>query len=502
MTVLAPRDCLTSKLLGDEYPYWWRADDGVIHWFRHPEDAVSAMPVEHRTVDPVAVLSLLSFQYVCLDRTMVQGIERLPWLGTIWGTGELEFSPAPPHGMRRIPMEDIAKGLLKKLEGEILRYAEGREVVYVLLSGGMDSRVMAAVIARLQQRGELKAEVETVTWGRPGTRDVVYAERLSNYHGWAWHWAELDDASYWANFEFGAVALGAEVDPKHLHRMDWFRHARSNSVVLAASYGDSVGRAEFSSLHLSNVPPLTPSDRNRLLRPTVREWAWTRLERDLCALRERHGPRSELGWREVERQAHYMRRMLCHTMCTINRWTRVEQVFVAPEVFGFMWGLDPVLRTNEIYMHMLRELDPLLLELAWARTGARYDTGGGSDTLERDFHRYGLWLRTNHAEDIGELLFGDRTIDRLRLFDMDQLRWMYEDWRRERPADNTSLCTELSSVAALSEFARRFDLSPPQLEHPSPPMLRPRLKGHASKYQARASQKLRRLSRPLRMRIK
>jgi hypothetical protein len=79
---------------------------------------------------------------------------------------------------------------------------------------------------------------------------------------------------------------------------------------------------------------------------------------------------------------------------------------------------------------------------------------------------------------------------------------MYEDWRRERPADNTSLCTELSSVAALSKFARRFDLSPPRLEHPSPPMLRPRLKGHASKYQARASQKLRRLSRPLRMRIK
>lgn len=501
MPILDPTTNLSSELLGDDYPYWWCDDDGRVHWFRTPEDAIEALPAERRTVDPISVLSLFSFQYICLDRTMVQGVRHLPWLSTLWGTGELQFLPAPHHDQRQMPIEEVAASFLERLEAEILRYVRSYERAYLLLSGGMDSRVMAAVVARLEARGEFDATVEAVTWGEANSRDVVYAERLADHYGWQWHWAELDEARYWANFQFGAVALGAEVDPKHLHRMDWFREAEPNSVVLAASYGDSVGRAEFSSIHLNDLPPLVPSDRNRLLRPEVREWAWPGLEEDILAPRQRHGTRGELGWLEIERQAHYMRRMLNHAMCVINRWTHVEQVFVAPDVYGFMWGLDPSLRTDEVYVRMLRQVDPTMLEVAWARTGARYDTGEGSDDLAKSFHRYGLWLRRDHADDIGELIFGDPTVERLRLFDMDQLRWMYDEWTRERPADNTSLSTQMSSIASLSILARRFEISAPRFDHPSEPAMARWIAARVRRSGARVSQKVRRLSRPLRMRL-
>lgn len=500
MPVLCNDKRLSTNLLGDSYPYWWIAD-GDVHWANFADEAMEEFPVDQRRIDPVAVLSILSFEYICLDRTLVQGLSRLPWLGAIDASGVVRFAEAPPHGNRQASAEEIADGFYRRYRRELLDYIEGYDHIYLLLSGGMDSRVMAGTLRQLQREGRVDTPIAAVTWGVEDCRDVVYARQLAEHFGWDWHYAPLTSETYWDNFELGATVLGAENDPKHLHRMDWFENAIPNSVVLAASYGDSVGRAEFSSRHLLDIQPLEPNDRSRLLAPNIYSRVRSKLLADIQRIRTRHGARSNRGWLEIERQCHYMRRHLCATMDIINRWTDLKQSFVTPEVFGYLWSFDPKCRTDEVYTQLLRKLDSALLDVPWARTGTRYD--GSDDNVDRQhrraFHRYGYWLRTDHADKICDLLF-DGTLRRLKIFDIDQVRWMFHDWQRERPQDDTSLCTQISSLAALSIFADRFELQEcePVTDSSGP---KDRIEGVTRRQLARLSQMGRRVSRPWRMRI-
>lgn len=490
----------SSDMLGNCYPYWWRDETGirVSQW---ASDAFPQVAPERRTVDPVAVLSMLGFEYICQDRTVVQGVHRLPWLSTLHPNGEVTYAEAPPHGDEVTDPDDLAQRFYDAYRKELRRYCTNADKVFVLLSGGMDSRVMAGTLHNLQEEGLVASTVEAVTWGIPESRDVAYSQHIARILGWKWNHVPLTSETYWSNFELAARQLGGEVDPKHLHRMDWFATVPPNSVVLAASYGDSVGRAEFSSVHLTQLAPLEPNDRNRILRRDAYVRSVEHLRADIRSLRERHGERSELGWREVERQAHYMRRHLCNTMCVINRWAKIEQSFVNPEVYRLMWAQTPETRTDEMYTHLLRLVNPELLEMPWARTGARYGSKGALDALSKSFHQYGLWLRRDHADRIEALLFGGR-LDSLEIFDMNQVKWLFREWKRERLADNTTLCTQLSWLATLARTCEIYDIQPPRwgaLERSAISELADRVYGSALKSVARASQVGRRVTRPLRV---
>jgi len=497
MPVLDGSQRLCTRTLGDTYPYWWRAADGRVHTSEFFADAMAEAGSAARTLDPVAVLSILSLQYIALDRTLVQGVSRLGWMSEVDADGVERYEAAPVHGVRQAAPAQIARELRVLLEREVLGYCRGKSKVYLLLSGGMDSRVMAGVVAALQRRGELSMPVVAVTWGIEQSRDRQYAEQIAKHYGWEWHWAELNAQHYWAQFELCATQLGAEVDPKHLHRMDWFARAERDAVVLAASYGDSVGRAEYSSLHLGVVPRLAPAERYRLLKPTVRDAAWLQLVHDIEAIRGRYGVRSELGWRELERQSHYMRRMLCTTTGVIGRWCSLKQLFTQRDILELMWGLDVSCRQGETYGELLRDLDPKLLDFAWARTGQRYDNGAGEDArFTKRHHRYGQWLRGEHADRLGELLF-HRKLAELEVFDLGQIEFMYREWRRERTADDTSLATQLSSLAVLSLAAQRFDITAPVSYDARGP--RAKARGFLETRAARAYQVARRVSRPWRV---
>lgn len=486
-----------SRALADWYPYWF-VEGGVTRWSRWAGEAAAALPAQRRQLDPVSVLSLLSFEFICLDRTMVDGVSRLPWMGGVDERGAVHTFYAPPHGTTRLTPEAIARELWTRLSNELADATAGAKRVYVLLSGGMDSRVVAGVLRGLQRSGRLTVPVEARTWGIEGTRDVVYAERLARTLGWHWEHLPLGPEHLWRNFETGAQFLGAECDPKHLHRMTAFEGTEPGAVVVAGSYGDSIGRAEYSSRHLSVVEPLTPSDKFQLLKPRWREWAEPRLHADIYALRDRHGSRSELGSRELERQAHYMRRQLCHPMSIINRWAKLHQAFSSPEVFGFMWSLDASVRNDQVYRALLQTFASDLLNVEWARTGGRYQSGNeAGDTLRKGFHRYGRWLRVDLKDRLLPLL-DDGVLEHLEIFDMRQVRFMTREWLRERDGDDTMLATQLSMLGVLSMFARRFELEAPRERAPF--SLGTTVAQQPRRYLARAKQVAARLSRPLRFR--
>jgi asparagine synthase (glutamine-hydrolysing) len=88
--------------------------------------------------------------------------------------------------------------------------------------------------------------------------------------------------------------------------------------------------------------------------------------------------------------------MLGSAMSVIDEVVPLAQAFTSWPVVRFMWSLEPQCRTDEVYLHVLRNLDAELLEIPWARTGRPYLCDDQpADDLKRSFHDYGAWTRVN-----------------------------------------------------------------------------------------------------------
>ncbi len=463
MQTLTHAEELSNLTLGGDYPYWHCPQDAAVEWTLFADEAVKAIPVEERWLDPVAVLSMLCFGYICLDRTLIKGLNRVPWFGIVGPSGNVSYEPAPAHGNKETDPGRLGQMLLEKLREEVAQMCNGHDRIWCLLSGGLDSRVVAGVIRELQRSGDVSGEVHSVTWGREQCRDVVYARRMADHFGWEWHHVPMSTEDYWQNFRRSAEYLGAEVSPAHVHRMDWFSQVPRGDLVIAASYGDSVGRAEYSSTHLTALRGLRPFERYEILAPGLLGELLPQLKRDILALRQRHGDRSETGWFEIEQQAHYMRRLIAHVLGLINRWCSIQQAMVSPSVFSVMWAHSPRVRTNAVYAELLERLDPPLLDIPWARTGLPFRDRVSSqpDSLPKDFHEYGLWLKRDHADKLEELLFGSG-LEKLKVFDMNQLHWMFREWKSLDVREYAGLADKLTWIATLAEFVRMYHVGSDQ----------------------------------------
>ena len=136
-------------------------------------DAVSEAP-QALTWDVAGILGVLSLGYTTGERTLLKEVREQPWLSEITPGGEPRLKPIPPHDTLDLPAKVIAEKLFHLLREEVLHACRGRERIYILLSGGLDSRIVAGVIARTLAAGELSAQCVAVTWGMPDSRDVVY----------------------------------------------------------------------------------------------------------------------------------------------------------------------------------------------------------------------------------------------------------------------------------------------------------------------------------------
>ncbi len=83
-----------------------------------------------------------------------------------------------------MPANEIAQELKSRLLDEAIGYLQGKSQVGILLSGGMDSRMLAGVIRELQLRGDWSGQVIAFTWGVDGSRDVKYAQQITRMFSW------------------------------------------------------------------------------------------------------------------------------------------------------------------------------------------------------------------------------------------------------------------------------------------------------------------------------
>nr|WP_321459187.1 asparagine synthase-related protein [uncultured Vibrio sp.] len=427
------------------------------------EKHISKFDLQGRLIDPVSVMEFLMKNYIFSNRTMVQGIERTPWMAKLEAQDSTSWSNLnlPPHLNKTKSAPEIAKELKQLLEAEALEFLSGKKNIGILLSGGMDSRIVAAIVRQLQITGKFTGDVTALTWGLEDSRDVVYAQRIAHSFGWDFCYKPLTEEVLYNNI-FLTAERGAEYSPVHLHAMEDVSKTIGIDGILAGSYGDSIGRGEYSGRKTSELPHILDRHMNHFafLRASVEKAAIHDVRADLERERSRFPGRSEMSYREVEMQQHYMRRQLNACMEVIDDRIPLYQMFTSPDVFGFMWSLDPSCRTDDNYEHLLELLPGNLLDIPWARTGHRYNKANSivEDTLTSRNNCYGKWLRHDlRSTVLNEINSG--ALQELGIFNEKSLDMWTKHWPKTTYAKADRLDEKMAWLASFSIFVRNNNLT-------------------------------------------
>jgi hypothetical protein len=417
--------------------------------------------VQHRVIDPAAIVEIFSKNHCFADRTPIQGIQRTPWMARPDAAGEgWEFCEIPEHGERLISTEAAAGELFSRLQEEVLELVEGRTTVGILLSGGMDSRMVAGALDRLITTRRLdNVRVVALSWGNENSRDAVYAAEIARRLGWEWEHFVVSAEDVLRNIHETAKR-GCEYSPIHLHAMPRIRELGGLDCILAGSFGDSVGRAEFSGKNVHALQPLDTgiSNRYHMLDPHLYRSHHDALHEDLETYHRRF-PRPEPYQQcELDQQLHYMRRMINPCMGVINEKIPVFQLFSKPSVFGFMWSMAPHLRNNDIYRSMMQHFSHRLDDIPWARTGLPFpQTQGEADGLGKIHDSYRQIINHEIFDTVRQMVLSTE-VSRLNLFNMDALESLLTCNRILPHASRTWLDDKLLWIASLSEFARLYQV--------------------------------------------
>lgn len=404
-----------SQSLVDYYKYYCK-DGQHVSRYQSLEDLIYKSNDCH-SIDEVSILEVLNRYFMFADRTIFQDVKRTPWMGQYDAEkSSWSFYDIPGHGLKSDVSEtEIADKLFNLLCDEVNLYVKNSKNIGILLSGGMDSRIVAGVLHYLMDKGDISvASVTAYTWGVDDCRDVVYSKRIADLYGWKWKHYRVDAENLWENFKI-AGERGCEFTGLHLHAIPQIcRTIKSEvDVMLAGSYGDSVGRAEYSGKHVTELGPVYHNMRNPswLLKSAVYDQIKNQWKDDVETYHRQFPREQPYQQHELDYQIHYMRRMLNPCMELLNEKVEMHQVFTHPTVFGFMWSLDPKLRNDTIYKLLLERHNPELLIIPWARTGLQYPLKDGEpDQFKKKHHLYSKYMHENLIHRIESRLLGHQSI--------------------------------------------------------------------------------------------
>lgn len=461
--VLQGKDQVGTDAFGVFCPYWRATDDGVIV-ADNASDIISKMPSESRVIDPTAVLELLQFNHVLGGRTLVEGISRMPWRASLLADGRLTKHPPLPHGDVAMTPDRAAIRFQELLVEELLSVCRERSEIYLLLTGGLDSRIVAGTLKTISAK--LSSKIRCVTWGSLQSRDYAYAKRIADWFGWDFIHVPIDAESTWKNIQHGAHWGGAEVAGFHLHGMEFFSSVDQDALVIASSFGDSIGRAEFSSVQLRDLSTTPIINFRGLIHSSLESDCIAKAESDRRSAWAGEEKGQLYVQNELDKQENYMRRMICHAMDFIRQFCAVHQAFTSEEIVRFAWSLRVSDRGDEIYHHILKNLDSRLFSLPWARTGVAPDGSIERDQkLTKRYEEYGKWLRTDLRDRLHSLVFSKELFE-LGVFRRSAVQRIWQSYESET-SERRGLTEKIANIAAIELMRREFDLQPCRKNTPS-----------------------------------
>jgi len=385
--------------LGFNNPFYIKSKEGS---FVLSKEFNYLLSKQKKVLDFTGLIEVFIYGYCLGDRTLVKNISRSPWMAkpnsdnTKWVySNKIKFDNQNySHGV-------IAEKFFALLKKELLTYISNHKIIGLLLTGGMDSRIVACVLRNIEKEGLLEGKkIKTFTWGYQDSRDVVYAKKIAKLYNWSWEHTLVDTEQMRVNIET-TINSGCEYSPIHLHAMTKLANRKDIDCYIAGSFGDSIGRGEFSGKHLLELKSMKKKISNQygLLRDDFGKLIEKDIADDLNYFRINYNQKEKYQNYEIDLQGHYMRRMLNPCMSIINNKIPLFQMFSSLEVFSFMWQLSPELRNDKNYEFILKKFAPELLEIPWARTGLKYPfKEGNPDGLKKNHHDYGKMIREDFLD--------------------------------------------------------------------------------------------------------
>lgn len=381
--------------------------------------------VDLPSIDYTTVLSALSLGQAPGDRTIINEVVRDSWIEQISDdvrSGELSL-----FGKEKYSLPEMARTFIQNIEEEIREICFNHTTIHLLLTGGLDSRLYAAVLNHLIRKGEVIAEVHSYTWGSRDSRDVVYAQRIAAKYDWAWTHIPLTPTNVVENITV-AVDLGLLHSPEMLHSMPRLHdYIKSPGAVIAVSFGDSIGRGEFSNLHLLELK----DKRRAIMNPFglfSKESYFihrTQLEEEITRLYDLKGTVGNLPSyvkNELWMQGFRMRNGLCHAMTIFtNNNLKYYQGMTSYNIVNFIWSLHPAYRGDKMYEYILGQVFTETCDIPWARNNKLITGARVRNDYKPSYHNYTLWS-ANELFEYTESLVMSREITNSGYFDNEALK--------------------------------------------------------------------------------
>lgn len=404
---------LKTKVFGDFSPYVF-VEDNNIYIEKTFNDIYLKFPEKHWKLDVSAILSLLNFNYIPGDRTLIQGVCRMPWHSYIDTENNIIRNSPIPHSYNMYSPEYIADKFIELLELEFIHEFSNYNTLWILQTGGLDSRVTLAILNKLKNEGKINANIHLVTWGDIHSRDVIYSKQLANTYNYSWNHIDIPRNILKENIDIAVNYGAAEVSAFHYHGEYKLQELVSqNDCVIASSYGDSIGRAEYSSVHLTDIHLEPIGNLFHLFNPDIFCHHQSIIENDRSHAWITDREQSKLVRNELDMQENYMRRMIAHAMDYIRSYTTLKQAFISERLVSFVFSISPMCRNFDTYYHIFKNTDPYLLEIPWARTGVSLcnnyiDT---DPNHKKEYHNYREWFLQDYYKDVKKTLLHGKLVE-------------------------------------------------------------------------------------------
>jgi asparagine synthetase B (glutamine-hydrolysing) len=335
---------------------------------------------------------------------------------------------------------EAVEGLAERLRNALRRLEASGARLVAPLSGGLDSRLVV---------GLCEKPVPTFTWGRPGCRDLLYAERFARRVGSPHRSLELEAATYPALWARGISAVGGCVGVRDMYILPFAPLlAEAGDVALNGLAGDVFLGGNFLKgawLRAGSLDELAAASW---------DWRTPEPERSLTAdlVEDGPGPHSARAlWERSLRARHDGRRRPAETLFDwllenrIFRFTNAgtQLLRTAVESWSPFFDRDvadflarvplEARRKHRLYLSVLRRACPAAAEVPWQRTAIPPSWGYGAALAALAFHRsarvlgraFGVdvfpaqavaspaeWFRGPWAAPARALLFDERTLER------------------------------------------------------------------------------------------
>ncbi|MYL40669.1 asparagine synthase-related protein [Virgibacillus salexigens] len=453
----------TQEYIGSQYPYY-SMDNEEPFFSLNFNEVLKNSPIRKPELELQSVIEILMRSYVIGDKTLIKSIKRAPWLAKYNELlAEWEYFEVPPHDKKIIDPKEAAIKLKEIVYEEILDYIGDAKRVGILLSGGMDSRILAGVLRETQINKDFNGDIIVYNWGVNDSRDVWYAKRIANIFHWDYKHFPLDPDTLKENFHL-VHKVGAEIIPYNLHAMNAVAKDTDTDIILAGSYGDTLGRAEYNGTSLSNAPPVVFKNANKLglLNEELVQEYYEKMKKDSMSYRnsiDKHN-REEYQYRETEYQRNHARRYLTTAMSIIAMEKPLFQLFTSPKVVRFLWGLDLSIRSDILYENILPLLPGEISDIPWARTGKVF---GSEENVSEDngrpsSHHYGTWLRNDLRSFIEKELDFDLLMD-LGIFNEKSLIKIYKMWPKATTNSVNKIDSTISWLTVFSMFLKKYHIN-------------------------------------------